>query len=94
MSSPSPAPPPAWPEPLMGYAELAAHLGISQSWLRHKIRSLPHEKYGRWVRFSRDNVAQIRQMHAIDPAATLATTASGLRDLVPLGPRRNRTKAP
>ncbi|MFE7559639.1 helix-turn-helix domain-containing protein [Kitasatospora sp. NPDC057500] len=52
----------------LNYAELAEYLGIEESWLRRRIKRLPHQKYGREVRFSADDIEAIRRMHTHTPA--------------------------
>ncbi len=70
----------------LDYAGLATHLGVNELWLRRHIRRLPHEKYGREVRFRSEHVAAIRAMHSHTPPAA----DSGEAPLIPLGTGRTR----
>ncbi|KJS60671.1 helix-turn-helix domain-containing protein [Streptomyces rubellomurinus] len=72
--------------PLLDYAGLAEVLGITESWLRRHIRELPHEKYGRAVRFSAENVAEIRNIYSVQPETKLSTVVVQVGP-VPLGAR-------
>ncbi|MFD4658001.1 DNA-binding protein [Kitasatospora sp. NPDC058444] len=73
--------------PFLDYAGLAKLLDINESWLRRHIKRLPHEKYGRAVRFSSEHVAEIRQLHAVQPDALPTSAKAGPAALVPLGAR-------
>ncbi|MGW2547225.1 hypothetical protein ACWC5I_41720, partial [Kitasatospora sp. NPDC001574] len=85
MSSPSPVVPS--PSPYLTYAGLAELLGVTEGWLRRRIRMLPHEKYGREVRFFPEHVTAIRALFSVTPVATLpSTTQCDWATLVPLGP--------
>ncbi|MEU3563541.1 DNA-binding protein [Kitasatospora sp. NPDC006786] len=74
--------------PFLDYSGLAALLDINESWLRRHIKRLPHEKYGREVRFSAENVVEIRKLHTVQPHTIPATAGTGPAALVPLGARR------
>lgn len=57
------------------YAEAAQELGLKASWLRAKAqaRQVPHHRYGRLVRFTDEDIAAIRRMHA-EPVLDLRWT--------------------
>ncbi|MFE2109267.1 helix-turn-helix domain-containing protein [Kitasatospora sp. NPDC059463] len=68
------------------YTQLAEYLAIEEGWLRRHIKRLPHQKYGRSVRFSADDIEAIRRLHTHTPAPA---APDGLPDaLVPRGARR------
>ncbi|MFE2352242.1 hypothetical protein [Kitasatospora cineracea] len=75
--------------PYLTYEGLAEYLGINHLWLRRHIKALPHEKYGREVRFSATNVAEIRAMHSHTPLPAAPEEAP----LVPLATGRTRRRA-
>jgi gamma-glutamylcysteine synthetase len=56
----------------------AAQLGLSPAWLKKHIKRLPHTRYGHLVRFTPEQVAEIRSMHERRPDAA-AVEASALR---------------
>ncbi|MCX4686792.1 helix-turn-helix domain-containing protein [Kitasatospora purpeofusca] len=86
MSSPSPVVP--FPGPYLTYGGLAELLGVTESWLRRHIKELPHEKYGREIRFFPEHVAAIRARFFVTPVADLPRNARDDRGaLVPLGAR-------
>lgn len=49
----------------LDYAHAAHVLRLPDSWLREKVPelNLPHSEYGRHVRFTPDDIAEIRRMH-------------------------------
>ncbi|MFF0295589.1 hypothetical protein ACFYS8_13240 [Kitasatospora sp. NPDC004615] len=81
-----PVPPLPGGVPYLTYKGLAEYLGINELWLRRHIKRLPHEKYGREVRFSAANVAAIRAMHSHAPLPA----ESGEAPLIPLATGRTR----
>lgn len=56
--------------------QAAEQLGVSARWLieRARAREVPHQRYGRRVAFTADQLAQIRHMHAV-PVADHAAQA-------------------
>ena len=46
---------------VLSYAEAAARLGVTETWLRNKVRrkAVPHVKYGRYIKFTEDDLAEI-----------------------------------
>ncbi|MFE4397181.1 MULTISPECIES: hypothetical protein [Streptomycetaceae] len=75
--------------PLLDYKGAATALGLkNDTWLRRHIRRLPHEKYGRAVRFSEEHIAEIRRIHSVRPTELPASVAVGPAMLVPLGASR------
>ena len=69
---------------LLDYAGAAEVLGLPETWLRRNIRRIPHEKYGKYVRFGEHHLQAIRTMHEVLP---VGGSASGPADLVPRGAR-------
>lgn len=57
----------------------AAQLGMSGEWLRKRVKAdnLPHQKYGRSIRFTDEQIAAIRAFYAAGAPTT--TAASSLR---------------
>jgi len=50
------------------YAGAAELLGLdSPTWLQKHIRELPHRRFGRYVRFTEADLAEISAMHAVRP---------------------------
>lgn len=54
------------------FAGAAALLGIEENWLRENYRELayPHRRFGRAVRFSDADIAEINEMSAVRPDAS------------------------
>ncbi|MFB7905210.1 hypothetical protein ACFC1T_02110 [Kitasatospora sp. NPDC056076] len=69
---------------LLDYAGAADFLDLPETWLRRNIRRIPHEKYGKYVRFGPEHLEAIRAMHAVIPAIR---PRRGSADLVPRGAR-------
>lgn len=81
------------------YAEAAIELNIPVSWLENHKDGLPHTEFGpTHIRFSDDDLDEIRRMHRVWPSETrteapVETPASVtslpaiLRDLKPAGAR-------
>jgi len=55
------------------YDEAAAELKLPKSWLQKHIKSLPHSKFGLYVRFEDEDIAAIRAMHREIPKSEGAT---------------------
>lgn len=51
------------------YKQAAEELNIPQSWLEKGVAAdvLPHSRYGRWVRFSDEDIAAIKAMAVRKP---------------------------
>lgn len=66
-------------EPLRDFEQAAAYLHISESWLRKQVakRRVPHTRFGRSVRFSAADLAQI--VAASSVAAAPSPTSVVLR---------------
>ncbi|SOB83161.1 DNA-binding protein [Streptomyces sp. 1331.2] len=69
---------------LHDYAGAAEALSLPETWLRRNINRIPHEKYGKYVRFGPEHLEAIRAMHQVLPAAR---PACGPTNLVPRGAR-------
>ncbi len=52
------------------YQEAAARLNIPVKWLQTHIKSLPHFKYGHYVRFSESDIERIHDMFHVEPKTT------------------------
>jgi excisionase family DNA binding protein len=48
-------------------ADVAAEIGKSERWVKRNARNLPHHKFGRTYRFSREDVAAIIAAHQHHP---------------------------
>jgi hypothetical protein len=51
------------------YDQAAEALNLPKSWLQKHIDSLPHQKYGHYVRFEPSDLDAIRAMHRHVPPA-------------------------
>ncbi|MCX4827127.1 helix-turn-helix domain-containing protein [Streptomyces sp. NBC_01016] len=51
------------------YAEAAAELRVSETWLRRHIKALPHSKKGRVVTFTAEDLERIDALHHHEPTA-------------------------
>jgi hypothetical protein len=69
---------------LLDYAGAAEVLDLPETWLRRNIKRIPHEKYGKYVRFGPEHLQAIRAMHEVLP---VGRPACGPTDLVPRGAR-------
>lgn len=56
------------------YESTAAQLKMSAAWLKKNIRDLPHQKYGRKVRFTDEQIAEIRRRFERRPDEAAAPT--------------------
>ncbi|MEV3853082.1 hypothetical protein AB0J38_02005 [Streptomyces sp. NPDC050095] len=56
----------------IGYSEAAERLNIPEKWLRERISTLPHRKFGKFVQFTEEDLRAISDMHAVTPGATNA----------------------
>lgn len=53
----------------IGYSEAAERLNIPEKWLRERISTLPHRKFGKFVQFTEDDLQAISDMHFVSPDA-------------------------
>ncbi|MFG2671617.1 hypothetical protein [Streptomyces sp. NPDC048445] len=53
----------------IGYSEAAERLNIPEKWLRERISTLPHRKFGKFVQFTEDDLHAISEMHFVSPGA-------------------------
>lgn len=53
----------------IGYSEAAERLNIPEKWLRERISTLPHRKFGKFVQFTEDDLRAISDMHFVSPGA-------------------------
>nr|WP_237530267.1 helix-turn-helix domain-containing protein [Streptomyces sp. SID3915] len=53
----------------IGYSEAAERLNIPEKWLRERISTLPHRKFGKFVQFTEDDLHAISDMHFVSPGA-------------------------
>ncbi len=51
----------------VGYSEAATRLNIPEKWLRERIGSLPHRKFGKFVQFAEEDLRAISEMHRVVP---------------------------
>lgn len=51
----------------LGYNEAAKRLNIPEKWLRERIGTLPHRKFGKFVQFTEDDLRAISDMHFVQP---------------------------
>jgi DNA-binding Lrp family transcriptional regulator len=80
------------------YAEAAEELGVPETWLKRRIKELPHRKFGEHVRFADEDMAEISAMYAVRPAAEAPqdrqeSAMAALADLRPERARRSRASA-
>lgn len=52
---------------LFGYAEFARRIDMSEGWVRKNVRSLPHHKVGRRVKFSDECVEAFKARTHVNP---------------------------
>lgn len=76
--------------PLRHYepSEVAELLGLEPAWVERNARNFPHRRFGRFIRFSESDVAEISEMHAVRPADEPATAPEAPLALVDLKPGR------
>lgn len=53
----------------IGYSEAAERLNIPEKWLRERISTLPHRKFGKFVQFTEEDLHAISDMHFVGPGA-------------------------
>lgn len=53
--------------PNLDYAAAAEAVPCFEHWLRRNIGRIPHQKVGRMVSFTADDIAEIRRVHAQRP---------------------------
>ncbi|MFD6417008.1 hypothetical protein [Streptomyces sp. NPDC060194] len=51
----------------IGYNEAAERLNIPEKWLRERISTLPHRKFGKFVQFAEEDLQAISDMHFVSP---------------------------
>lgn len=78
------------------YASAADEFEIPERWLRTHIKSLPHRRFGRYVRFSTADMIAISERFAVqenDPTGTHEPLpASAVPDIRPSSQHRSRKK--
>ncbi|WP_308369289.1 MULTISPECIES: hypothetical protein [unclassified Streptomyces] len=75
----------------IGYSEAAERLNIPEKWLRERISTLPHRKFGKFVQFAEEDLRAISDMHAVNPGGTDAKESeSALMSLQPSKRSRKR----
>lgn len=64
--------------------EVAQALGMSTRWVRDRIKfdRIEHNRYGRFIRFTPDQVAALRQKYVV---------AKWVREPITTGPKRRRS---
>lgn len=76
----------------IGYSEAAERLNIPEKWLRERISTLPHRKFGKFVQFTEDDLHAISDMHFVNPGAnTQRHDESALMALQPSKRSRKRS---
>ena len=68
-------------EAFMRYRAAAAHIGMSESWLRKQVRAgtAPHYKFGKTVAFSAEHIAAILAAHERQPKPSAPLRATRRR---------------
>ncbi|MDX2531599.1 hypothetical protein [Streptomyces scabiei] len=74
----------------IGYSEAAERLNIPEKWLRERISTLPHRKFGKFVQFTDDDLRAISDMHFVDPGAASPKNAEST--VMPLQPSKRSRK--
>ncbi|WP_327376569.1 helix-turn-helix domain-containing protein [Streptomyces sp. NBC_01216] len=74
----------------VGYGEAAERLNIPEKWLRERISTLPHRKFGKFVQFTEDDLHAISDMHFVSPGAKSQT--DGESALLALQPSKRSRK--
>ncbi|MCZ4118088.1 hypothetical protein [Streptomyces sp. H39-S7] len=75
----------------LGYSEAAERLNIPEKWLRERISSLPHRKFGKFVQFAEEDLRAISDMHFVNPGmATEKNRESALMAIQPSKRSRKR----
>lgn len=75
----------------IGYSEAAERLNIPEKWLRERISTLPHRKFGKFVQFTEDDLRAISDMHFVNPGmAAEKGSESALMSLQPSKRSRKR----
>ncbi len=75
----------------IGYSEAAERLNIPEKWLRERISTLPHRKFGKFVQFTEDDLRAISDMHFVNPGSPSQKNAEST--LMPLqSPKRSRKR--
>ena len=82
-----------------GYGSAADEFEIPERWLRTHIKTLPHRKFGRYVRFSVADMLAISKRYAVnseDETTTLPepTSRTAMPDIRPSSRRRAANKEP
>jgi excisionase family DNA binding protein len=63
-------------------------LSVSELYAKARRREIPHLRYGRAVRFTREHVAAIREQYEVLPKAPTTAVAPPLRTRQARGPQR------
>lgn len=74
----------------IGYSEAAERLNIPEKWLRERISTLPHRKFGKFVQFTEDDLHAISDMHFVSPDAK--SQGDGESALMTLQPSKRSRK--
>ncbi|MEV1081922.1 hypothetical protein AB0I98_27345 [Streptomyces sp. NPDC050211] len=74
----------------IGYGEAAERLNIPEKWLRERISTLPHRKFGKFVQFTEADLRAISDMHFVNPGA--ASEKDGTSALMSLQPSKRSRK--
>ncbi|WP_234323536.1 helix-turn-helix domain-containing protein [Streptomyces sp. NRRL F-2580] len=75
----------------IGYSEAAERLNIPEKWLRERISTLPHRKFGKFVQFAEEDLRAISDMHFVSPGmAAEKERESALMSLQPSKRSRKR----
>lgn len=75
----------------IGYSEAAERLNIPEKWLRERISTLPHRKFGKFVQFTEEDLRAISEMHFVNPGAVSGKDGeSALMSLQPSKRSRKR----
>lgn len=79
----------------VGYDEAARRLNIPEKWLRERIATLPHRKFGKFVQFADEDLKAISEMHFVRPSGSGAGRRGRETDSVaPLKPSsRSRSRS-
>ncbi|MFF4500379.1 hypothetical protein [Streptomyces sp. NPDC001401] len=74
----------------IGYSEAAERLNIPEKWLRERISTLPHRKFGKFVQFTDEDLRAISDMHFVNPGAV--SERGGESALMSLQPSKRSRK--
>ncbi|WP_079176391.1 helix-turn-helix domain-containing protein [Streptomyces sp. MUSC 14] len=74
----------------IGYSEAAERLNIPEKWLRERISTLPHRKFGKFVQFTEEDLRAISDMHFVSPGTAQRKRMSASMSLQPSTRSRKR----